>query len=199
MALACIIKGCTEGIFSLKMCQAHYARQRRGADINAPLKRRVRAINKDGTRVCHGCSKTKKLEDFQDNPKGLKGKLGTCRSCMRVKGRAYRDKNKEKLAAAKREGSRRRRAFLRGCKNIDKNVTQDSLRDRDGDLCGYCGVTMRFGVEGYADDKASIDHIIPLSKGGDHTFDNTLLCCLLCNTRKGNLSLSEWEEKQTWL
>ncbi len=34
--------------------------------------------------------------------------------------------------------------------------------------------------------RASIDHIIPLSKGGTHTWPNVQLVHLVCNLRKGN-------------
>lgn len=33
---------------------------------------------------------------------------------------------------------------------------------------------------------ASLDHIVPLSKGGDHSQDNSQLAHLVCNFRKGN-------------
>ncbi len=34
--------------------------------------------------------------------------------------------------------------------------------------------------------KPSIDHIVPITRGGTHTWDNAQLAHLLCNTRKGN-------------
>jgi 5-methylcytosine-specific restriction endonuclease McrA len=34
--------------------------------------------------------------------------------------------------------------------------------------------------------RATIDHIIPLSKGGAHTFDNVRIACWRCNLVKGN-------------
>jgi len=33
---------------------------------------------------------------------------------------------------------------------------------------------------------ASLDHIVPLSKSGDHSQDNSQLAHLVCNFRKGN-------------
>jgi HNH endonuclease len=36
----------------------------------------------------------------------------------------------------------------------------------------------------------SVDHIIPLSRGGRHVFSNMIAACLPCNVSKGNGSLS---------
>jgi len=38
----------------------------------------------------------------------------------------------------------------------------------------------------------SIDHVIPLSRGGSHTLDNLRVCCKSCNSRKYNRLLSEF-------
>jgi len=52
------------------------------------------------------------------------------------------------------------------------------LRDRH--TCQYCG------------EKAeSIDHVIPRSRGGQHTWDNVVAACRRCNTRKMNRMPSE--------
>lgn len=42
---------------------------------------------------------------------------------------------------------------------------------------------------------ASLDHIIPLSKGGKHSAQNVVFCCHGCNRRKSSLSYSDWIEK----
>ncbi|MBV8693196.1 MAG: HNH endonuclease [Actinobacteria bacterium] len=44
---------------------------------------------------------------------------------------------------------------------------------RDGHRCQYCG--------GAAE---NIDHVVPRSKGGPHTWDNVVAACRRCNTRK---------------
>lgn len=53
---------------------------------------------------------------------------------------------------------------------------------RDKHVCQYCGVK---------DPKMTIDHIIPQSKGGLNTWENTVACCQRCNTRKADLSLAK--------
>jgi 5-methylcytosine-specific restriction endonuclease McrA len=65
----------------------------------------------------------------------------------------------------------------------------DYLRDRDGDRC-FCRRKMRFdvstGVNGEDDRGATIDHIIPRSKGGSDDLSNLRLACWECNRRRGN-------------
>jgi 5-methylcytosine-specific restriction endonuclease McrA len=54
-------------------------------------------------------------------------------------------------------------------------VTRRAVFGRDGHLCQYCG--------GPAE---SIDHVMPRSKGGGHTWENVVACCRPCNIRKGD-------------
>lgn len=54
--------------------------------------------------------------------------------------------------------------------------------------CWYCGVALE-------KDKATVDHIHPLSRGGDNTFENLALACAKCNNEKDDCTLDElgWE------
>lgn len=47
---------------------------------------------------------------------------------------------------------------------------------RDNNKCQYCGSTR----------KLTIDHVIPRSKGGDDTWENLVVACSTCNTKKGD-------------
>ena len=46
--------------------------------------------------------------------------------------------------------------------------------------------------------QATIDHIIPLSKGGATILDNVLLACRRCNTRKKTSTLEAFRHKCTY-
>ena len=56
-------------------------------------------------------------------------------------------------------------------------LTRRNLFHRDGHRCQYCGCT---------GDRLSIDHVIPRSRGGEHSWDNVTTACLRCNVNKGN-------------
>jgi 5-methylcytosine-specific restriction endonuclease McrA len=55
---------------------------------------------------------------------------------------------------------------------------------RDNYTCQYCGCVP-------PKDELTIDHVIPRSRGGKSTWENVVLACMKCNTRKGNRLLSE--------
>lgn len=58
--------------------------------------------------------------------------------------------------------------------------TRMGVLQRDAYTCGYCG---RPGN--------TVDHIIPLSRNGTDTWENTVTACFSCNSRKGSKLLSE--------
>src|SRR5699024_4154233 len=81
----------------------------------------------------------------------------------------------------------RRRAAKLGVKH-EAGITREALRLRDGDECNICGEVMDFNSYTRTTrpkTSASVDHILPLSRGGGHTWENVALCCLVCNMRKG--------------
>lgn len=59
-------------------------------------------------------------------------------------------------------------------------VSRRAVMARDGGACQYCGSR--------AD---SIDHVVPRSRGGAHTWDNVVAACRPCNTRKRDRLLHE--------
>lgn len=66
----------------------------------------------------------------------------------------------------------------------EKGITLDKLIERDGNVCYICGKTcdkndQRWGC--YGPDYPTQDHVVPLSKGGAHTWDNVRLSCASCN------------------
>lgn len=66
-------------------------------------------------------------------------------------------------------------------------VSRLAVFERDHWLCGICGDLVDKLVEYPDPQSASLDHVIPLSIGGEHTMDNTQISHLSCNVRKGNL------------
>ena len=60
-------------------------------------------------------------------------------------------------------------------------VNRREVLRRDGHTCQYCGSTKDL----------TLDHVIPRSKGGPHTWDNVVAACQPCNYSKGDRSLTE--------
>ncbi|MEO7442573.1 MAG: HNH endonuclease [Acidimicrobiales bacterium] len=51
---------------------------------------------------------------------------------------------------------------------------------RDGHRCQYCGAAAE-----------NIDHVVPRSRGGEHSWENVVAACRPCNTRKEDRFLHE--------
>ncbi len=60
---------------------------------------------------------------------------------------------------------------------IDRRNIRPHIFERDGNRCVYCGATERL----------SIDHKVPLSKGGTSETRNLVTACHSCNSAKGNM------------
>jgi 5-methylcytosine-specific restriction endonuclease McrA len=58
------------------------------------------------------------------------------------------------------------------------------LRRRAEDTCRICGEPVDFTRKS-PDPSATIDHVIAVSKGGEHSYGNTQLAHLRCNKAKG--------------
>ena len=103
-------------------------------------------------------------------------------------------RNREKRIALAKESVHRRRVRVSNAKS-DRGISRQALRGRYGDLCCYCGVAMHFrsphGGE-YDPRLATIEHVIPISKGGTHVWDNVRLACWQCNVRRNNMPLDQW-------
>lgn len=59
-------------------------------------------------------------------------------------------------------------------------MTRAALMHRDHFRCAYCGSK--------AD---TVDHVVPRSRGGQHSWENCVAACAPCNRRKGNKLLTE--------
>jgi 5-methylcytosine-specific restriction endonuclease McrA len=42
--------------------------------------------------------------------------------------------------------------------------------------------------------EATMDHVLPISQGGQSTKGNVVIACKTCNTKKSSLTIFEWEE-----
>ena len=75
---------------------------------------------------------------------------------------------------------------------MDNDITLEKLFKRDGGMCYLCGRECDWSDGEYIDGifvagdcYPSIDHVVPVSKGGTHTWKNIKLACRECNTLKG--------------
>lgn len=98
-----------------------------------------------------------------------------------------RHKNKKPLSFAKRKSNVLSSIKRRGAGPDTISYLQGRLVERDivGSACPYCGDKIALGT-------FSVDHILPLSRGGGHQALNLVVCCRRCNMAKGDMSSQEF-------
>lgn len=120
----------------------------------------------------------------------------------RQRARAYRAKNRDKARAWHRrwyekhganwypEYRRLNPERVRDMNHRRRAATKDpcgETLDRIAAIlslpCAYCG----------SDENIEVDHIVPLSRGGEHVPENLAPACQRCNRSKHNKLLSEWK------
>lgn len=94
--------------------------------------------------------------------------------------KAYAKRNPEVGRAAKR---RRRAQKVNAGLYVVLQSDWRSMLHRYRNLCAYCE----------KNEATSVDHVIPLNKGGRHSIGNLLPACMTCNPSKSDKYLSEWK------
>lgn len=99
---------------------------------------------------------------------------------LRAKGRAYAKNNREKARAIVRN----RRARQRGAPGQHTASDVSKQLSLQENKCYWCSCHMG--------DTATVDHYIPLAKGGSNGADNIVMACPSCNYSKGAKLPSEF-------
>jgi len=94
----------------------------------------------------------------------------------------------------RREIERRKETKRRmRCKDFDDEISLEKLYERDKGVCYLCGRLCDLndcqridGVFIVGLTYPSVEHVIPLSKGGTHEWNNVKLACFICNSKKGD-------------
>jgi hypothetical protein len=148
--------------------------------------------------ACRIATNRKSARESNLRLSGVDKSARKCKCCGSVFKPAYGVKKRDfcSSSCAKRFFSRlrckthRRRARSYGVKY--EHVNPISVFDRDGWRCKLCGVKTPKELRGTIDQRApELDHIVPLSKGGAHSYENTQCLCRKCNGAKGNKPLGQ--------
>lgn len=159
---------------------------------------------------CQTCNLEKSLSSFHKDKSKELGHTRQCKPCTSERSKRYYQKAGEKMRkqmAEQRKNSyehrieieRRSRAKnkekYRPIKNARQSKRNKVLSDKEyhvlpkdlrkiySSSCWACGTK----------ENISLDHIIPLSRGGSHSVGNMLSLCRSCNSSKGNRLISEWK------
>lgn len=110
--------------------------------------------------------------------------------------------DKERKCTCSSECSREYARRKRNCRNdarinesnlVDKDISLEKLFIRDDGTCYLCGKScdwndyeMRNGIKICGKTYPSIDHVVPLARGGKHQWENVRLAHWMCNVNKGD-------------
>jgi len=106
------------------------------------------------------------------------------------KARYMRFRQSPKGKAASIRGTQKRRARKKGV--LYELFDPQEVFERDGWRCQHCHKKVQWlNKSPHSPLYPNLDHIVPLSKGGEHTRRNTQLLCRACNSKKGTNDIGE--------
>ena len=166
------------------------------------------------TKLCPKCGETKPISEFHKDKSRKSGVYSYCKKCNYISSRSYikkkpdyykeyqqkyhqahLEKHREYMRKYSKERYRNNRELYRNYvrqyrarKRNSVFPSFDKINKRIiecGNNCIYC-----------LGDFESIDHVIPLSKGGTNNINNLVPSCLLCNKSKYNRDWQTWYKSQ---
>lgn len=202
----CSIDGCSNVMNARGWCVMHWTKWQRYGDPEHRYGYEV----VDGKRVCPGCKVDKPLGDYSPgstgackpcfakvmrarrviNPQPLRPKVTlTCMCGTTFDGdkRRHRYCSEECFLGNRHKANwkhlNKRRARMRAA--FVEAFDRAEIFERDGWVCQLCMEPTDRSAEWPDQRMASLDHIIPISRGGEHSRANAQTSHLGCNVRKG--------------
>lgn len=140
-------------------------RRRRTASSQCPV------VTATGLRQCLRCGEVKPYDAFAKDCRRSAGISSTCSACKYANKAAWKRANRSKSVAQ----DQRRRARIRDLPSTLTDAEWSIIKQIYGNKCAYC----------HRKRPLTMDHVVPISKGGPHTADNVVPACRSCNSRKG--------------
>lgn len=167
---------CCGNTFETEYANQVYCSKECSYEGNLRLKRKQWAAGyKPKTIICKECNTPFTTEC------GDTHSVFCCQSCADKSERRREhmtERHKEYMAGCK---ERRKKQISEG---FVEEVPYDDIYTRDGGICQICGLPVH-PVKNVDDNwDGTIDHIIPLSAGGEHSFANCQLAHRICNSLK---------------
>lgn len=160
-------------------------------------------------KVCTDCGLTQSIDEFQVRSDSRDGYKNRCRSCIRRHARAYESANEDAVRAVRaayRSSHRAERADYASARqksNPEKGaeasaryrarkaaatvevVNYQVVASTHGRWCYLCESRIR------DDESMDVDHVVPLNRGGPHSYANVRPTHATCNRSKNDSFLHE--------
>lgn len=161
--------------------------------------------NLDGTRRCSKCGERKPLDDFhlhvvvRKNYPTWRGRRPECKACFAVAAAARFKLRKEAWDPARKRwyannldasDFSRARSRAKRCGATEFMSRAEWTAMRSTTVCHWCNCSLHPSF-------TTVDHIIPLVEGGQHTFANVVQTCWNCNLKRDWIRKTKYQRKET--
>ena len=130
-------------------------------------------------------AKRRRLDDPEGHRQRQRAFYWADPEARRERSRKWAESNPEKARQLSRRNNQFRRALKRGAASGTRFDAREVF-ERDGWRCGLCGLPIDPTLSYPHFMMATLDHIVPVSKGGLHTLENTQAAHARCNLSKAN-------------
>lgn len=100
--------------------------------------------------------------------------------------REYRRRNKDRYALHAKKKRAKRQAAISATVTTITLSEWNAIKTKQKGRCFYCGKTVK---------KLTMDHVVPLVKGGEHSLSNIVAACLSCNCSKGKTDYIKFQQR----
>ena len=162
-------------------------------------------------KICYKCKESKNFDCFNKDKAKKDGFGSYCKKCTSENNYKYRLANVEKIKLKRQQyyldnidrlkkehkeyrlanlERRRNHQHTRRVKKLSNGVFKISpkeLKKLYSSSCFYCSST----------ENIHADHLVPISRGGQHSIGNLLPACKKCNLSKGSKLLIEWHGRKS--
>jgi 5-methylcytosine-specific restriction endonuclease McrA len=161
-------------------------------------------------KMCTACGVTKPISDFAKHTSCKGGVRPICKACGVKATLEWKARNPQKASAQLRrqrgrhpeqtasytrawrqrhpEANRAKsqRYYARKMGAVIEDVDSLAVCERDNWTCQLCGEPIDRSLTFPHPESATVDHVIPLNRGGAHAMSNVQLAHMRCNSRKAD-------------
>jgi 5-methylcytosine-specific restriction endonuclease McrA len=152
------------------------------------------------SKACRSCGDVKPLSAYYKRSDAPDGRQHACKVCQKASSKANSSKPETKARRQERahtpEG--RELTWAQGVEyrvrkyggEVVERVWRLEVFARDGWLCQHCAKPV-LRETGQHPESATVDHILPVAEGGEHSYKNTCTAHRKCNRSKWDRSIAE--------
>ena len=165
------------------------------------------------TKVCSKCKEEKVLSEFNKDRTKQDGLNSCCKVCHRKADKAWRENNADKVKqyqdkwkeANPEKDKRRKRNWSKRNLVRRKVYNQNRIAKKYKNGGSFTAKEWKSLCEKYDNrclccgekERLTVDHVVPISKGGTSNIENIQPLCMYCNSSKGNYHPTDYRAAQT--